>query len=202
MARRNKRRTERDRQREATRAALYAAALDAFRQDGVSDARIDEIASAAGVSRATFYFHFPTKEDVLQQLLEEAQAEVSTGIRDAPDSAHISDVLQSAASAMARQWCDEPSLLRAVGTVALQLTAQGLPESASRHTVQQTLLPRIVVAVERGELDGAIPAELLCNFFLINLFAAAIAWSATPALPLDLVLSNVTAFFLRGARGT
>ena len=57
--------SQRDRQREETRRRIYLAALDVFRRTGVAPAHIDDIAGAAGVSRASFYFHFPTKEHVL-----------------------------------------------------------------------------------------------------------------------------------------
>ncbi len=51
-----------------TRQKLYVAALSEFRRVGFANAQIDVIAEAAGVSRASFYFHFKTKEDVLREL--------------------------------------------------------------------------------------------------------------------------------------
>ena len=60
--------TQRERQRAETRERLFQAALDEFRSEGVTNARIERIASAVGVVRGTFYFHFPTKEHVLQEL--------------------------------------------------------------------------------------------------------------------------------------
>ena len=60
--------TQRERQRAETRERLFQAALKEFRTEGVTNARIERIASAVGVVRGTFYFHFPTKEHVLQEL--------------------------------------------------------------------------------------------------------------------------------------
>ena len=60
--------TQRERQRAETRERLFQAALEEFRTEGLTNARIERIASAVGVVRGTFYFHFPTKEHVLQEL--------------------------------------------------------------------------------------------------------------------------------------
>ena len=59
--------TQRERQRAETRERLFQAALDEFRREGVAGARIERIASAVGVVRGTFYFHFPTKDHVLHE---------------------------------------------------------------------------------------------------------------------------------------
>ena len=51
-----------------TRARLFDAALAEIARCGLAGADVSAIASAAGVVRGTFYFHFPTKEHVLVEL--------------------------------------------------------------------------------------------------------------------------------------
>jgi AcrR family transcriptional regulator len=81
--------TRRERKRDLTRARLYEAALDEFRRTGFDRSSVARIARRAGVSRASFYFHFPTKEHVLLELqwsLEQRIAERIAGcgsLRDA-----------------------------------------------------------------------------------------------------------------------
>ena len=58
----------RERQRAATRERLYEAALEEFRNKGFERANVSEIARAAGVSRPSFYAHFPTLDHVLFEL--------------------------------------------------------------------------------------------------------------------------------------
>lgn len=55
-------------QRLETRQRVYDAAMAEFKRSGVADADIAAIISAAGVARGTFYFHFPTKEHVLEEI--------------------------------------------------------------------------------------------------------------------------------------
>jgi AcrR family transcriptional regulator len=58
-------RQERSRQ---TREALVRAALALWREHGFDDTTIDDISSAAGVARSTYYFHFPDKEVLLREV--------------------------------------------------------------------------------------------------------------------------------------
>ena len=74
--------TRRERKRDLTHARLYEAALDEFRRAGFDRSSVSRIARKAGVSRASFYFHFPTKEHVLIELqwsLERRTAERIAG---------------------------------------------------------------------------------------------------------------------------
>src|SRR5262245_2481415 len=129
---------ERDRQREETRRRLYTAALLVFRRDGVETCRIDDIAREAKVSRGAFYFHYPTKDEVLKELLAEAEAEVARGLSLLPEGAPLPAALSAVGAAMARSWRDDPALLAAAGAVALKLAAAGEPPSF----VRAALLPR------------------------------------------------------------
>ena len=49
----------------------------------MADADIGGIASAAGVARGTFYFHFPTKEHVLAELTRREEALMAEELADA-----------------------------------------------------------------------------------------------------------------------
>jgi len=60
---------------EATRKA-FDAALEEFRRVGVESASVARIARTAGVSRPSFYFHFPSKEHVLLELQWQAEQRI------------------------------------------------------------------------------------------------------------------------------
>ena len=52
------------------RGAILQAALDVFARRGYHAASIDEIAQAAGISKALIYEHFPSKRELHVSLLE------------------------------------------------------------------------------------------------------------------------------------
>jgi AcrR family transcriptional regulator len=66
----------------ATRRRIYEAAIEEFRRVGFDAASIARIAVRAGVSRPSFYFHFPTKQHVLLELQWVLEHEVVGRIAD------------------------------------------------------------------------------------------------------------------------
>ena len=55
---------------EDRRSAILDAALEVFSRRGYNGASIDEIANAAGISKALIYEHFPSKKDLHVSLIE------------------------------------------------------------------------------------------------------------------------------------
>nr|WP_245347221.1 TetR/AcrR family transcriptional regulator [Cohnella lubricantis] len=56
--------------REATHAKLIQAGFEVFCQKGYSGASVDNIVSAAGLTKGAFYVHFQTKEQFIYDLLK------------------------------------------------------------------------------------------------------------------------------------
>ena len=190
--------SSRDRQREETRQRVYAAALQIFRRDGVAQSRIDEIATTAGVSQGTFYFHFPTKDDVLAELLQISEARISAEIEKLTPDVSPLDLLGCFSVAMAREWREDRSIFPNAAMVGLRLAAAG---GAGREAggLRPALAARFAHAMERGALASPLLPEVLADFFLANTCAAALAWCGNPAAPLESVLSAVAHVFLNGA---
>jgi AcrR family transcriptional regulator len=191
--------TGRDRQREETRRRLRECALDVFRRDGVAAARIDDIVKSARVSRGTFYFHFPTKEDVIIEVLGEAETRIAAAILDLPKSTPLKRVLEVTCVSIAREWEDEPDLFPDVGGVAVRRASQAF-RSGEPDPVSRALTEAFRAAVKKKELTSAMSPEILADFFLINAFAATLAWCAHRKGSLKNVLVSVIAIFLGGAR--
>ena len=61
-----------DHRKQTSREALLIAATDLFCQKGYAVVSVEDITNAAGVSRVTFYRHFPTKTAVALELFERA----------------------------------------------------------------------------------------------------------------------------------
>lgn len=194
----NARMTERDKQREQTRRNVYEAALTIFRRDGVEQSRIDDIAKLAGVSRGTFYFHFPTKDDVLAELMLASERRLADKLDDVPHDAPLADVLYLVADHMAEEFQDDPEVLTGLGMAVLRMVGQGIPRMREGHPARIALIPRMQRATELGELEGGIvPPELTTEFLLMNLFGAALTWCGAPILPLGEMLRHVVTYFLR-----
>jgi AcrR family transcriptional regulator len=72
----------RDRFKDATRVAILEAAEQAFATDGVLTARMETIASKAGVAVGTLYNHFADRHAVVDALMRLRQKELLTRLDD------------------------------------------------------------------------------------------------------------------------
>ena len=191
--------TLRDKRREQTRRRVRECALAVFRRDGMAAARVDDIVRAARVSRGTFYFHFPTKEDVIVELLAESEHRIAAAIAKLPKATRLEKVLAFTCERLADEWEGEPRLFPEVGAVAVRRAAATFREG-QRDPVSQALADGFRAAVARKELTDFLPAEVLADFFLINALSATLSWCAHPKTPLRRVFSSVIGIFLEGAR--
>ena len=59
-----------------TRDKILDTARDEFAQSGLDGARVDRIAERAGVNKAMIYYHFKSKEDLYQVVIEQHFEEI------------------------------------------------------------------------------------------------------------------------------
>jgi AcrR family transcriptional regulator len=64
-------------QKQFTRERLVQAAIEVMDRDGYGPATVEDIAAAAGASRATFYVHFSGKSEVVADVMERLQIEAA-----------------------------------------------------------------------------------------------------------------------------
>lgn len=80
---------------------FLANALELFSTKGYAGTTIDDIASAAGSTRATFYLHFASKGEVMSALLAEAEA-ILVAASDPP----LDEVVASGSRELIEAWLD------------------------------------------------------------------------------------------------
>ena len=77
---------------EDRRAAILDAALEVFSRRGYNGASIDEIAHAAGISKALIYEHFPSKKDLHVSLLERHVQDIFVRLSQTADTGDPGEV--------------------------------------------------------------------------------------------------------------
>ncbi|MFP6656490.1 MAG: TetR family transcriptional regulator, partial [Myxococcota bacterium] len=90
----------RERQRLETRNLIFRVALAEISQVGFSKARIEHIAQKAGVTRPTFYAHFPTKEALLHEIQARSEAGAVVALRKRLAESDHSDLVHRLADAI------------------------------------------------------------------------------------------------------
>ena len=81
------------------RAAIIDAAVAEFRQSGFAATSMDKVAASAGVSKRTVYNHFPSKEALFAQILEQLWERSIEGLdlayrKDRPLRAQLLELLE------------------------------------------------------------------------------------------------------------
>ena len=169
----------RGRKVDATRARLFEAAIAEFRRVGLARANVARIAREAGVSRPTFYFHFPTKGHVLLelQLLEEhalaARLERARGLREA-----LHELAEGVIDLEAR--LGDAHLFRDMFAIYARRPA-GLPIDDQPFPIVAALTRHFADAAARGELRAGLEAEPAARVCLTGLFGLMIGLPSAPA---------------------
>ncbi|HEY5854640.1 MAG TPA: TetR/AcrR family transcriptional regulator [Aldersonia sp.] len=88
-------------QKQMTYELFLAKALELFGTKGYAATTIDDIATAAGATRTTFYLHFPSKAEVMSALLTKVDA-----ILTAADDPPLTEVVASGSRDQIRTWLD------------------------------------------------------------------------------------------------
>lgn len=88
-------------QKQMTYDLFLAKGLELFGAKGYTATTVDDIASAAGSTRTTFYLHFASKAELMSALLERVD-EILTSADDPP----LPEVVESGSPALIHAWLD------------------------------------------------------------------------------------------------
>lgn len=143
------------------RERILLTAHDLFYADGIRATGIDRVIAASGVTKVTFYRHFPSKDDLVRAFLDHRHARWmawfvdALGRRGAHERAGDADALLLLADVMA-EWFADPAFrgcafINAVAEVGGSV--EGAAERAREHK-------REMVEVIAGLLPAALPARM------------------------------------------
>lgn len=155
-----------------TRARLFDTAITEIGRRGLAGADVTAIASAAGVVRGTFYFHFPTKEHVLVELQRREESRIVANLRAA--AVEPNDLTTALTLLVDRVLASE----RRLGSVLFR-DMLGLHFSSSRpaedelaeHPLAQFLVEILSRAQQAGRLAPDSDVSELAVFFGTGIFA-------------------------------
>jgi AcrR family transcriptional regulator len=173
-----------------TAAAILDAAARVLADRGAS-ANMADVAAASGVSRATLYRYFPSREALLEALAAQALTDAGSRIADAGlDRCPVPEAIERIVRA-----------LLAVGDrYAVLLSAQVEPDPAEAERVVGAPLRAVFArGLDQGVLRDDLPSEILFELFS-GLIATAVKLVGERRLGLEETAAATTALFLDGAR--
>jgi AcrR family transcriptional regulator len=162
----------REAQRLKTRARVFDAAVAEIARSGLAGADVGAIASAAGVARGTFYFHFPTKEHVLVEVerAEESRIAGKLGAR-AIDPEDLESVLtRLVREVLASERRLGPVVFRDMLGLHFSST-RPVEDELGEHPLADFVITAIEDAQAAGHVSRSADAGELGVIFLSGLFA-------------------------------
>lgn len=156
-----------DRRQRKTRKAIYAAFEQLLLEQHYSSITVAQIIERADIGRSTFYAHFATKDELLDQLCEEMFAHVFDGVET---DAHT------------HQMMTQPSLEGVLthllyhlrdnhGGICGKLLAEGEPHFTARFCQQLDTF----LAPQLPDRCSWVPRDLMGSL-VVNAFCQAISW--------------------------
>lgn len=182
----------RERMRATVRAEVVEVALRLFTEQGFDATTVDQIAAEAGLSRASLFRHFGTKEDIVLGGLEDTGRRIAQALADRPGDESPWQALRRAFDVLTRMNETAPEQ-----TLVYLRMLQDTPSLRARHFEKQLrwqvlLVPQIALRLgvspdqpEDPRPNALVAAALAC------LDAASSGWVACEgAIPLAVLLDR------------
>jgi AcrR family transcriptional regulator len=159
--------------RRETRQRVYDAAKAEFKRAGLADADVGAIVTAAGVARGTFYFHFPTKEHVLEEVERDLVKRLAVELTRFLESSH--DVWSTLTEVVRLVLAGESRLGTRLfrDVLALHFSQTGPPGfgKPTDHPLVAVVAAEIARARDEGVVHPEVDAVNSALFFLLGLYS-------------------------------
>jgi TetR/AcrR family fatty acid metabolism transcriptional regulator len=171
---------EAPRRMEAKRERILDAAVRVFAQEGFYNAKVSQIAHAAGVADGTIYLYFKSKDDLLISLFEDRMERINADLRAALSSAP--DAAEKLRRVIRRhvELVETNRPMAEVICVELRQSSKFIKEYANPKFAEYLRL--IAGAVADGQAAGQVRADVDPQIFARALFGAldeiVLAWLA------------------------
>jgi AcrR family transcriptional regulator len=168
----------REAQKAFTRQRILDAARDLFYRQGYYGTTVDQIVSAAGASRPTFYLHFSDKEEIVTELVASYASRAAAQLERLPGPLPTLEEVRAWLLDMARFMEQEKVTLSTLGEVSAH--AISMPDYVrATLDVSMAALSRRAPAFAAAQRDDAIgiEARARADLFMIEVtYAATLYW--------------------------
>jgi TetR/AcrR family transcriptional regulator len=153
----------------STIAAKLARAAELFANRGLDQAKIEDVAEATGVPKATLYYYFTGKEEILAHLLAETLQNTADAVAvalDQPGSG--ADRLRAVIDAQLAVMAEQPAVCRAL--ISELGRAGRIPEIAS--AIEAAYYTPVAQVLAEGAADGSLKAVESTSEAVMVIFGA------------------------------
>ncbi len=173
------------------RGRIVAAAAELFDEQGVEATKVEAICDQADIALRTFYNHFPSKRDVVEQLAIDATAVVAARIRSVHTDGcstreRLALFFERSAEASMQGGPMHRELLGAL--VAVNVGPRNL------QAARDAMVALLQTGIEAGEVTPGHSAGTLADVVLGTFYRIIIDWTNVESYAIDEHLDNASRF--------
>jgi AcrR family transcriptional regulator len=106
------------RKQDFVRDAIWAVAIDLFAEKGFDETTLDDIVTAAGTSRRTFFRYFESKRDLIAQPIVSYGASLTTAIESCPRDSSTAELFRHVVVEVAQRTVADPRMRKVMAIAA------------------------------------------------------------------------------------
>lgn len=183
--------TRTERNKREVRGRIVAAAAELFDLRGVDAAKVETICEQADIALRTFYNHFPSKRDVVEQLAVDATGEVAARIRSVHGDRRstrerLALFFERSAEASAQGGPMHRELLGSL--VAVNVGPRNL------QPARDAMIALLQQGIDVGEVAAGHSAGTLADVVLGTFYRIIIDWTHAPDYPIGRHLEDASRF--------
>jgi len=178
----------RNRKRQFVTDSIFEAAVEIFSRKGFDETTIEDVAAAAGVSRASFFRYFTGKDDLLGQNVMKHGTALTEAIRACPPSFTLMQTMHEIVLSVARERVTHP-LTRQVIDISLQSVSAMQAQASRMIEVEESVA--IEFAARIGGLKDDLEPRLLAAMTMSAMNVAIMAWHRGDYLDLSSAVERV-----------
>lgn len=161
--------------RETVRAQIAETAWSVFAERGFDDVTVNEVAEATGISRASFFRYFSSKEEAVFVALEAMGAEIATALEERPPKEGPWEALRRAFDAALPNYATNPG--RSLARLNLTRETPSLRAHQLERQAQWRSLIGPALAIRVGQDPDDVRIEAVVGAALAALDAATEKWA-------------------------
>ena len=180
------------------RNSIFDVAIELFAAKGFDETTVEEVAQAAGVSRASFFRYFSSKDDLLAQNVLRYGDALTAAIKATQPSLSSFEVMKETVLAVARNTVRHPRL-RQVIEISMRSGSAMQAHNSRLIEVEGTVAAAFAERIGSSSADEIEP-RLLAALTLSAMNVAILSWYRGNSQDLDAAVERVFDSFARIAR--
>jgi AcrR family transcriptional regulator len=164
----------RSRKQQFVRDAIFDAAIELFVAKGFDETTVEEVAQAAGVSRASFFRYFSSKDDLLAQNVMKYGLALIEAIKACPQSFTSFEIMRETVLSVAKHTVTHPRTRQVIEIS--QRSASAMQAHMSRMIEVEGIVAAAFAERIGGSSKDELEPQLLATLTLSAMNVAIISW--------------------------